>query len=56
MCWTIPGMIIGGQIRPRLQGKISQHTMEKAMEKAIAILFGIIGLAMAWIAYHALML
>ena len=31
VCWTIPGVIIGGQIRPRLQGKISQHTMEKAI-------------------------
>lgn len=43
--YTIPGVIIGGQIGPRLQGKISSH----AMEKFIAVLFAIIGVAMAWI-------
>ena len=45
VCWTIPAVIIGGQIGPRLQGKVSQ----RSMEKAIAILFGIIGVAMAFI-------
>ncbi len=50
VCWTIPGVIIGGQIGPRLQGKISQ----RSMEKAIAILFGLIGLAMLWIAHREL--
>ena len=45
VCYTIPAVIIGGQIGPWLQGRVAQRTMEKA----IAILFGIIGLAMAWI-------
>lgn len=44
--YTIPAVIIGGQIGPRLQGKIKQRTMEKA----IAYLFFVIGIAMSWIA------
>lgn len=44
--YTIPAVIIGGQIGPRLQGKVSQ----RAMEKGIAYLFLVIGVAMAWIA------
>ena len=44
--YTIPAVIIGGQIGPRLQGKISQH----AMERSIGYLFFIIGLAMSYIA------
>ncbi|MFB3102644.1 MAG: sulfite exporter TauE/SafE family protein [Alphaproteobacteria bacterium] len=43
--YTVPAVIIGGQIGPRLQGTIPQ----RSMEKAIAILFGIIGVAMAFI-------
>lgn len=45
VCYTIPAVIIGGQIGPWLQGRIAQ----RAMEKSIAILFGIIGMAMGWI-------
>ncbi|NKB21882.1 MAG: TSUP family transporter [Alphaproteobacteria bacterium] len=45
VCYTIPAVIIGGQIGPWLQGRIAQRTMEKA----IAGLFGIIGVAMMWI-------
>lgn len=45
VCYTIPAVIIGGQIGPWLQGRIAQRTMEKS----IAILFGIIGVAMCWI-------
>ena len=45
VCYTIPAVIIGGQIGPWLQGRIAQRTMEKA----IAGLFGIIGIAMMWI-------
>ena len=41
----IPGVIIGGQIGPWLQGRIAQRTMEKA----IAYLFLVIGIAMGWI-------
>lgn len=43
--YSVPGVVIGGQIGPHLQGSITQRTMEQA----IAILFGIIGLAMAFI-------
>ena len=45
VCYTIPAVIIGGQIGPLLQGRIEQ----RKLEKAIAILFGIIGASMAWI-------
>ena len=48
VCWTIPGVIVGGQIGPRLQGRLPQ----RGMEKSIAALFGIIGMAMAWIAWR----
>lgn len=44
--YTIPAVIIGGQIGPRLQGTISQHTMELS----IGILFLIVGIAMSYIA------
>ncbi|MEE2746471.1 MAG: sulfite exporter TauE/SafE family protein [Pseudomonadota bacterium] len=44
--YTVPAVILGGQIGPRLQGKISQRTMEKA----IGYLFFVIGVSMAWIA------
>ena len=50
VCYTIPAVIIGGQIGPLLQGRIAQ----RKLEKAIALLFGIIGLAMGWIALRAL--
>ena len=44
--YTIPAVIIGGQIGPHLQGKVSQ----RSMEKGIGYLFFLIGIAMAWIA------
>lgn len=50
VCYTIPAVIIGGQIGPWLQGRIAQRTMEKT----IAILFGIIGVAMAFIVLKSL--
>ena len=43
--YTIPGVVIGGQIGPRLHGLVQQ----RAMERAIAVLFVAIGLAMGWI-------
>lgn len=43
--YTVPAVIIGGQIGPWLQGRIAQRTLERA----IAALFGVIGLAMLWI-------
>lgn len=48
--YTVPAVIIGGQIGPRLQGTIPQ----RSMEKAIAVLFGIIGVAMAFIVLRQL--
>ncbi len=44
--YTIPAVIIGGQIGPRLQGTVSQRTMERA----IGYLFLVIGIAMSYIA------
>lgn len=44
VCYTVPAVIIGGQIGPRLQGKVSSHVMEKV----IAVFFTLIGLAMLW--------
>jgi len=40
--FTVPGVIIGGQIGVRLQGKFSQDKMEKIF----GVLFGVIGVAM----------
>ena len=45
VCYTIPGVLIGGQLGPLLQGRVSQT----AMVRAIGTLFLFIGLAMAWI-------
>ena len=45
VCYTIPAVIIGGQIGPRLQGTVPQRTMERA----IGALFAMIGIAMVWI-------
>ncbi len=46
VCYTIPGVIIGGQIGPRLQGLVSQHVMERA----IGGLFILISFAMVFVA------
>jgi hypothetical protein len=51
VCYTIPAVIVGGQIGPLLQGRIAQ----RKLEKAIAILFGIIGLSMGWIVLRTAM-
>ncbi|NQU62070.1 MAG: sulfite exporter TauE/SafE family protein [Rhodospirillales bacterium] len=48
VCYTIPAVIIGGQIGPRLQGVIPSKTMERI----IAGLFLAIGAAMLWIVYR----
>ena len=50
VCYTIPAVIIGGQIGPLLQGRIAQ----RHMEKAIAILFAVIGIGMLWIVLRTL--
>lgn len=50
VCYTVPGVIIGGQIGPLLHGIVSQA----AIQKGIAGLFLAIGIAMAIIVYQAL--
>jgi uncharacterized membrane protein YfcA len=45
VCYTVPGVLIGGQLGPLLQGRVSQT----AMVRAIGIVFVVIGLAMAWV-------
>lgn len=45
VCYTVPAVIIGGQIGPWFKGSIAQRTMKNS----IATLFGLIGLAMLWI-------
>ncbi len=50
ICYTIPGVIIGGQIGPRLQGTISQRTMEHA----IGILFIFLAIGMFYVALRKL--
>jgi uncharacterized membrane protein YfcA len=47
VCYTIPGVIIGGQIGPRLQGMVRHRTMEQA----IGVLFAVIGAAMLWLVF-----
>ena len=46
LVYDIPGVLIGGQIGPRLQGKVAPHTMRRA----IAVLFIILAIAMLSVA------
>ncbi|MDH3612761.1 MAG: sulfite exporter TauE/SafE family protein [Gammaproteobacteria bacterium] len=46
LCYDIPGVLIGGQIGPRLQGRVSQHTMRRS----ISLLFVILAVAMIAVA------
>ena len=46
VCYSIPGVLIGGQIGPRLQGLVSQ----RAMEHAIGALFFVLSGAMLLVA------
>lgn len=46
ICYEIPGVLIGGQIGPRLQGFVSQRTMERA----IGALFVFLAVAMMTVA------
>ncbi len=45
VCYTIPGVLIGGQLGPLLQGRVSQPIMVRG----IGFLFVVIALAMGWI-------
>ena len=46
LCYDIPGVLIGGQIGPRLQGRIAPHTMRRA----ISALFVVLSVAMMSVA------
>lgn len=46
LIYDIPGVLIGGQIGPRLQGRIAPHTMRRA----IAVLFIVLAVAMMAVA------
>ena len=48
LVYDIPGVLIGGQIGPRLQGRFNQRTLQKA----IAFMFVVIGIAMATVAWQ----
>ncbi|MCG8370886.1 MAG: sulfite exporter TauE/SafE family protein [Proteobacteria bacterium] len=50
LVYDIPGVLIGGQIGPRLQGKVAPHTMRRA----IAILFIVLAVAMLTVARRKL--
>ena len=50
ICYEVPGVAIGGQIGPRLQGLVSQRTMERA----IGILFIFLAIAMITVASRKL--
>jgi len=50
LCYDIPGVLIGGQIGPRLQGRISPHTMRRA----ISVLFVVLAVAMMFVAVRKL--
>ena len=50
LVYDIPGVLIGGQIGPRLQGRIAAHTMRRA----IAILFVVLAIAMLTVAHRKL--
>jgi uncharacterized membrane protein YfcA len=46
LVWDIPGVLIGGQIGPRLQRLVPQQTMRRA----IAVLFIVLAIAMLAVA------
>jgi len=46
LCYDIPGVLIGGQIGPRLQGRVSHYTMRRA----IGVLFVLLAIAMLTVA------
>lgn len=50
LCYDIPGVLIGGQIGPRLQGKVAPHVMRRA----ISILFALLSGAMMFVALRKL--
>lgn len=51
IAFIIPGVVIGGQLAPRLQGRLSQRTMEKLL----AGVFGAVGTTFATISVKSLL-
>lgn len=51
IAFIIPGVIIGGQLAPRMQGRLSQRTMEKILSGV----FGAVGTTFAVISFKSLM-
>ena len=41
VCWTVPGVVCGGQIGPRLQGKLRQSVAERG----VGVVFVCVGVA-----------
>ncbi len=50
LVWDIPGVLIGGQIGPLLQGRVSHRTMRRA----ISVLFVLLSVAMLGVAWRKL--
>lgn len=51
IAFIVPGVVIGGQLAPRLQGRLSQKTMERIL----AGVFGVIGVTFSTISVESLM-
>lgn len=51
IAFIIPGVVIGGQLAPRMQGRLSQRTMEKILSGV----FGAVGTTFAVISFKSLM-
>lgn len=51
IAFIVPGVVIGGQLAPTLQGRLSQRTMEKIL----AGVFGGVGATFATISVKALL-
>jgi len=50
LLYNVPGVLIGGQLGPRLQGLVPQ----RVMRRAISILFVLLAIAMVSVAYRKL--
>lgn len=51
IAFIVPGVVIGGQLAPMMQGKLSQRTMEKIL----AGVFGFVGTTFATLSVKSLM-
>lgn len=51
IAFIVPGVIIGGQLAPRMQGRLSQRTMEKLLSGV----FGVVGATFAVISVKSLL-